>query len=100
MLDERFTQPYAPFWNADENTLIFCDCVTGNIYRYVWNEQSLKTGYIEDNIATTFIVPLEGSNNEYAISDVLKVDVIQWNGEDNSNATVVRESFEADDEAY
>lgn len=93
MLDERFTQPYAPFWNADENTLIFCDCVTGNIYRYT-------TGYIEDNIATTFIVPLEGSNNEYAISDVLKVDVIQWNGEDNSNATVVRESFEADDEAY
>lgn len=101
LLDETFTQPYAPQWDSKSQGLFFSDYVTGNIYRFDWIENRIYTGSIANNISTTLMVPLKGCNYDFAISDRLSIKIIRWNWKETSVAPVVRDTFTVEtDPAY
>lgn len=56
------------------------------------NTNETYSASIENDIASTFIIPLEGRENQFVISNERTVSIIEWDGVDTT-ARVIQELF-------
>lgn len=89
---KKWAQPYSLHYDAPTNSLFFSDYVDRTIHRFDLDENHVYTASIENDFASTFIIPLKGFKHRYIVSDKLTVTVIEWNGKE-SVARIVRDEF-------
>lgn len=89
---KKWAQPYSLHYDAPTNSLFFSDYVDRTINRFDLDENHVYTASIENDIASTFIIPLKGFKNRYVVSDKLTVTVIEWDGKEKV-AGIVRDEF-------
>lgn len=82
------TEPYAPFWDVENQNLFVSDYLDAKIFRFDWAEQRLYNATIKGGIKTTFIVPVKDSDDDYIISDHLSIGKVKWNGVDGTTEEV------------
>ncbi|XP_012283418.1 regucalcin [Orussus abietinus] len=74
-----------PHWNAENQILYFVDIAGGTINLY-----DPKTGAHNSTLINgepvTFVIPVEGTTDEFVISTGLDVRDVFWNGSNNSTA--------------
>lgn len=88
--NERWPQPYYLHYCNESNSLYFTDYLTREIHRFDLIKKRTYTATIENNIVTSFIIPVEGSSNCFIVCGDVTVFMIEWNGKD-SVAKVVRD---------
>lgn len=89
---EMWVHPYSMHYDHQTNNLYFSDLVDRKIHRFDLNENRDYPATIENDIASTFIIPLKGFSDRFLVSDKHTVTIVQWNGRDPI-ARIVQETF-------
>lgn len=82
MTGEQFLQPYYMYYDGPTNSLFFTDYVARLIFRYDFHKKKTYRATIENNLATSFIIPVYGESDKYAVCYNFSVAIIKWNGKD------------------
>ncbi|XP_055322727.1 regucalcin-like [Sitodiplosis mosellana] len=80
--DEQWPQPYYMHYDAATHSLYFTDYAARQILRFDFHKKRTYRATIEDNIITSFIIPVQGEKNKFAICYNFTVAIIEWNGKE------------------
>ncbi|XP_058974893.1 regucalcin-like isoform X1 [Musca domestica] len=69
-----------PHWDVERQSLYYVDIHVGKIYRYDYNEDKVYKAQIENETLAGFIIPIEGTTNEFAVGAGRRVIVVTWDG--------------------
>jgi len=86
-----------PHWDAETQSLYYND-IYGNqasILRYDYKENKTYTATIDGEPVVSFIIPVAGTKNEFAIGIGRRVGVVQWDGK-SPKAKLVRIALEVE----
>lgn len=89
---EKWPQPYYMHYDDRSNSLYFTDYLARTINRFDFHKNRTYTATIENNIVTSFIIPVEGSRNRFIVCGGTTVTLIKWNGKD-CKAKVIKDLF-------
>lgn len=85
-----------PHWDAKSRSLYYVDIYRNNefsIHRFDVAENKTYSASIEGESYASFIIPIDGATDLFAVSIANRVGVIQWNGK-SPVAKVLRIAFE------
>lgn len=86
-----------PHWDADAQSLYYND-IYGNeasILRYDFNENKTYSATIDGEPVVSFIIPVAGTTDQFAIGIGRRVGVVQWDGK-SPKAKLVRIALEVE----
>lgn len=89
---KKWPQPYYMHYDDRSNSLYFTDYLARTINRFDFDKNRAYTATIENNIVTSFIIPVEGSRNRFIVCGGPTVFMIKWNGKDGE-AKVIKDLF-------
>lgn len=80
-----------PHWDAGSKSLFYVDIVAPAIFRYDTKNGEIYKATIKDNetLPLGFIIPIEGTTDEFIVGAGRELTVIKWNGK-SGQATVVK----------
>lgn len=86
-----------PHWDNETNSLYYVDIMKKDfsIHRYDVTENKIYSANIEGESYVSFIIPVAGATDLFAVGIGRRVGVIQWDGK-SSGAKVVRIVFEVE----
>lgn len=87
--DERWPQPYYLHYCNESDSLYFTDYLSRQIHRFEFSTKRTFTATIENDVLTSFIIPVEGSRNRFIVCGNFTIFMIEWNGKDKV-AKVIR----------
>lgn len=79
-------------YDSSSNSLLFTDFLTREIHRFDFVQKKTYTATIENNVETSFIIPVEGTANRYIVCGNATMFEIEWNGRETV-AKVIRDIF-------
>jgi len=84
-----------PHWDADTQSLYYVDILKNNfsIHRHDVTENKTYSATIEGESQVSFIIPIDGTTDLFAVGIQRRVGVIQWDGK-SSEAKVLRIVFD------
>ncbi|KPU79867.1 uncharacterized protein Dana_GF27789 [Drosophila ananassae] len=82
-----------PHWDEARQSLYYVDLDTAGINRYDFKQKKIYKAKIEGETYATFILPIEGKPQEFAVGCIRRCAVVQWDGS-SPVAKVVRTLFE------
>lgn len=87
----------SPHWDAKSKSLYYVDIIGSDlsIFRYDATEKKSYGAKIDGESYVSFIIPVEGTTDQFAVGIRRRVGVIQWNGK-SSNAKLLRIAFEVE----
>lgn len=79
-----------PHWDINRQSLYYIDIYGTNqsISRYDYNEGKTYNAKIPDHPVISFIIPVDGTKDEFLVGAVKKLIVIQWDGKSNEAKAV------------
>ncbi|KAJ0183064.1 hypothetical protein K1T71_001040 [Dendrolimus kikuchii] len=83
-----------PHWDEKQQCLFFVSILDKTIHKYVPATKKHTKTTLDGRPG--FIVPVEGTADQFVVGKERKFVVIQWDGEEESEATVVKELGEVD----
>ncbi|XP_013189498.1 regucalcin [Amyelois transitella] len=95
---QKITDPLVlgegPHWDERAQALYFVSIHEQTIHKYVPETGEHTKTKVNGRVG--FIVPVEGKTDQFVVGVERKFIIIQWDGKNNSQAKVVRELFEVD----
>lgn len=90
-----------PHWDSETQNLYFNDIYGGTINRYCITENKTYSATVENEKVISFVTPVDGTTNEFAIGIGRRIGVVQWDGK-STTAKLVRVvgQVEEDDTLY
>ncbi|XP_004520700.1 regucalcin-like [Ceratitis capitata] len=82
-----------PHWDVETQSLYFVDIDNAIILRYDYKENKTYSAKVEGENCTSFIIPVEGENGNFAVGCDRNVAIVAWDGVSTS-AKVVRNAYE------
>lgn len=83
-----------PHWDERQQALYFVSIHDRTIHKYVPTTKEHTKTTLDGTVG--FIVPVEGTTDQFVVGVGRKFQVVQWDGRENSRAKVVRELGEVD----
>ncbi|KPJ11518.1 Regucalcin [Papilio machaon] len=83
-----------PHWDDKQQALYFVDIKLKSINKYVPATGEHTKTFLEGRVG--FIVPVDGTNDQFVVGVERKFLIIQWDGENDSKVKVVKELGEVD----
>ncbi|KAM3960037.1 regucalcin [Aphomia sociella] len=84
-----------PHWDEQQQALFFVSILDRTIHKYVpTTGEHSKSQKLDGTVG--FIVPVEGTKDQFVVGVGRKFQVVQWDGKDGSRAKVVKELAEVD----
>lgn len=90
--DERWTQPYYLHYDISSHSLYSTDYAAREIRRFDFDEKRTYSATIEDDIVTSFIIPVKDTKDKFIVCYNFTVAMIKWNGKENK-AKVIRDEI-------
>lgn len=84
-----------PHWDAQSQSLFCTNMVKGEIFRYDVKENKSYIANIDDEPYVSFIIPVAGVTDQFAVGIRRRVGVIQWDGK-SLKAKLLRVAFEVE----
>jgi len=86
-----------PHWDADTQSLYYNDIYgkDSSILRYDFKENKTYSATIDGEPVVSFIIPVAGTSDQFAVGIGRRVGVVQWDGK-SSKAKLVRIAFEVE----
>ncbi|KAL0839402.1 hypothetical protein ABMA28_016127 [Loxostege sticticalis] len=98
---QQLTEPLqlgeGPHWDSRAQALFFVNIYECTIHKYVLATGEHTRTKLEGRVG--FIVPVEGTSDQFVVALERKFLVVQWDGKDGSKARVVKELGEVDKDA-
>lgn len=69
-----------PHWDIATQSLYMVDLAAGKIMRYDYNQNKMYKCQIENEQFATFIVPIEGYSDKFAVGTERRVSIVTWDG--------------------
>lgn len=70
-----------PHWNEEDQSLLFVDILQGNVHKYYFQTQKIKTVHVE-NVGTdgsvSFVIPVEGTTDNFVVGLGLSLALLKW----------------------
>ncbi|KRG07001.1 regucalcin isoform X1 [Drosophila mojavensis] len=82
-----------PHWDVARQSLYFVDLEAGCLLRYDYRQNKTYRTQIEGETFATFVLPVEGNDQEFAVGCGRRVVIVNWDGV-SPVAKVVRTLFE------
>ncbi|XP_059045627.1 regucalcin-like [Achroia grisella] len=83
-----------PHWDEKQQALFFVSIHDRTIHKYVLSTKEHTKTKLDGPVG--FIVPVEGTSDQFVVGVGRKFQVVRWDGRNNSPATVVKEIGEVD----
>ncbi|XP_049872786.1 regucalcin-like [Pectinophora gossypiella] len=97
---QKITEPLVlgegPHWDEKQQALYFVSIVEHSIHKYVPSTGTHTKTKLDGRVG--FIVPVEGTSDQFVVGVERKFLVVQWDGEDGTPARVVRQLADVDPE--
>lgn len=84
-----------PHWDNATQSLYYVDINSGTILRYSNIENKVYRAKVEGEQFASFIIPVEGSCNEFAVGCGRKVKIVEWDGT-SKTARVIKTLFQVE----
>lgn len=78
-----------PHWDAQTQNLYYVDIYGPSILRYSLDENKVYSASVDGENAISFILPVEGTTNEFAIGIGRRIGVVSWDGK-SPKANILR----------
>lgn len=90
-----------PHWDIASQNLYYVDINAGKILRYSYNENKVYKAKVKDEEFASFIVPVEGRTDQFAVGCGRRVLIVRWDGV-SEIAKAIKTLFEVqmDDDRY
>ncbi|TMW39939.1 hypothetical protein DOY81_014981 [Sarcophaga bullata] len=72
-----------PHWDVTTQNLYYVDINAGKILRYNYNENKVYKAKVDGERFASFIIPVEGTNDQFAVGCGRRVLIVQWDGVSN-----------------
>lgn len=82
-----------PHWDIATQNLYYVDINAGKLLRYNYNENKVYKAKIEGEDLAGFVVPVEGTTDQFAVGAGRRVIIVQWDGV-SETAKVLKTLFE------
>ncbi|XP_017101821.2 regucalcin-like [Drosophila bipectinata] len=82
-----------PHWDEARQSLYYVDLDSAGINRYDYNQKKIYKAKIEGEKYASFILPIEGKPQEFAVGCLRRCAIVEWDGT-SPVAKVVRTLFE------
>lgn len=69
-----------PHWDIPTQSLYMVNLTAGMIMRYDYNQNKMFKCKIENEPFASFIIPIEGAPNKFAIGTERRVSIVSWDG--------------------
>lgn len=69
-----------PHWDVTTQNLYYVDINAGKILRYSYNENKVYKAKVDGERFASFIIPVEGTNDQFAVGCGRRVLVVRWDG--------------------
>lgn len=86
-----------PHWHEQRKTLYYVSILEQTIHKYVPATGKHAKTKVDGRVG--FIVPVEGTTDQYLVGVERKFLIVKWDGEEGTPATVVKEIAEVDNES-
>ncbi|XP_065365391.1 uncharacterized protein LOC135958414 [Calliphora vicina] len=70
----------APHWDVASQNLYYVDIKAGTIFRYSYNENKVYKAKVEGEEHSSFIIPVEGTTDQFAVGCERRVLIVRWDG--------------------
>ncbi|XP_068157838.1 uncharacterized protein [Drosophila tropicalis] len=82
-----------PHWDVARQSLYYVDLERAGLHRYDYKQNKVYKAKVENETFATFIIPIEGNTQEFAVGCDRRVSIVSWDGV-SPVAKVVRTLFE------
>lgn len=69
-----------PYWDVATQNLYYVNLIAGKILRYSYKENEVYAAKVEGEQFASFIIPLDGTKDQFAIGCGRRVQIVQWDG--------------------
>ncbi|KAM7349959.1 regucalcin isoform 3-T5 [Cochliomyia hominivorax] len=69
-----------PHWDIPRQSLFYVDINAGKILRYCYKHKKVFKAKVEGEEFSSFIIPVEGSNDQFAVGCGRRVLIVRWDG--------------------
>lgn len=86
-----------PHWDIEKQSLYYVDILNGSVHRYSYEDNKVYSADVENEESVSFIIPVEGEKDKFAVGIGHRVGVLSWDGFATS-AKIDRSVFEVESE--